>query len=266
MKQMIAALAALAGVAAVANASLVLTQDFNALGTATATGLFSTNNATTTIPAISGAGQTWSGLKSGGTSGAALNLNVDNGAGNSGALYNYGITGDADRALGSLASGTNIPRFGVAIINSTTESLTEFTATFSAEEWRRAIPATSTGTATQNILAFAYGTTALGVSLTDYLTNANMVANTSGNIVGTTPLAFGAGTQVVYTDLGTVSVTVTGLSVAPGEYFFLRWSDANENGNDAGLAIDNFNFTAVPTPGSIALMGLAGVVAGRRRR
>jgi MYXO-CTERM domain-containing protein len=265
MKSMIAAVAALAGIASVANAALVVSQDFDGLGTTTLTAVIVNANETTAIGALSSGNQTWAGLRTGGTAGTQ-NIVADAGAGNSGVLYSYGISGDSDRALGSLASGSNSPRFGVAILNSTTESLTEFTASFSAEEWRRAIPATSTGTAAQNVLAFAYGTSAMGVTVSDFLSSASMVANTDGNIVGTTPLAFGGGTQVVYTDLGTVSVTVSGLSVAPGESFFLSWADFNDLGNDAGLAIDNFSFTAVPTPGTVALMGLAGLVAGRRRR
>ena len=38
--------------------------------------------------------------------------------------------------------------------------------------------------------------------------------------------------------------------------------------NDAGLivAVDNFTVTSVPAPGAAALIGLAGLVAGRRRR
>jgi hypothetical protein len=59
----------------------------------------------------------------------------------------------------------------------------------------------------------------------------------------------------------------------PGETLYFRWQDANEAGNDAGLAIDNFSLTAfssVPEPSSMAL---AGIVLGagtwfryRRRR
>lgn len=265
MKQMIAAVAALAGVAAVANASLVVTQNFDGLGTATITGVIPTANVTSALAVISGGGQTWAGLRTGGNA-STQNINVDNGSSATGQLFSYGATGNSDRALGSVASSSNIPAFGVAILNTTTDVLTEFTASFSAEEYRRAIPSTSTGSVLQNVLAFSYGVTASSILPTDFLNNAGMTANTSGNIVGTTPLAFGGGSQVQYSDLGTVTVTVTGLSVAPGEYFFLRWVDANETGNDAGLAIDNFTFTAIPTPGSIALMSLAGLVAGRRRR
>lgn len=266
MKSMLAAVAAVAGLAAGANATLVVTQNFDGLGTTTVNNLFTTNNATSTIPSISsGASVVWAGLKSGGATGAPLNLTVDNGNAVSGALYNFGTTGGTDRALGSIASGTNTPRFGVAILNTSATTLTEFTADFTAEEWRRAIPANAAGSAAQNILSFSYGTTGLGVALADFLTNANMVAETDGNIVGTTPLAFG-GAQAVFTDLGGISVTVGGLTVAPGEYFFLRWADFNDVGNDASLAIDNFSFTAIPTPGSIALVAIGGLVAARRRR
>jgi hypothetical protein len=46
----------------------------------------------------------------------------------------------------------------------------------------------------------------------------------------------------------------------PGDVLYFRWQDANDGGNDAGLAIDNFSLTAfssVPEPTSLALVGVA---------
>jgi hypothetical protein len=55
-----------------------------------------------------------------------------------------------------------------------------------------------------------------------------------------------AANQSTFTDV------VIPLVLAPGETGFVRWSDVNDGGNDAGLAIDNLRMTAVvnsvPTP------------------
>lgn len=258
MKSMIAAVAALAGVAAVANAALVVSQDFDGLPTANQTGYFPTPFGThTAITAINSGAQTWYGSKIAGSNTTAMSLFADAGAGNGGGLYSYGQTLAAtDRALGALASGTSIPAFGVAILNTTSETLDSFTLDFDTEMFR-------SSTSIQNILVFSYGTTAMGITAADFLTSGSMVVNTAGDVVGQAPVATNG---AAYAFLGTNSVVVSGVSVAPGESFFFRWVDTNDAGNDAGLAINNLSFTAVPTPGSIALLGLAGVVAGRRRR
>jgi len=61
------------------------------------------------------------------------------------------------------------------------------------------------------------------------------------------------------------SVTVTE-SVNDGSSLYLRWTYTGLSGssNAQGLGIDNF--TIVPAPGCAALVGLAGMVASRRRR
>jgi len=51
---------------------------------------------------------------------------------------------------------------------------------------------------------------------------------------------------------------------AAGEFTTLRF--ASQNKGYWGAAIDDVTVTAVPAPGAVALLGLAGVVAGRRRR
>jgi len=61
------------------------------------------------------------------------------------------------------------------------------------------------------------------------------------------------------------SVTVTE-SVNNGSSLYLRWTYTGLAGstNAQGLGVDNF--TIVPAPGCVALVGLAGMVASRRRR
>src|SRR5690606_15580681 len=41
----------------------------------------------------------------------------------------------------------------------------------------------------------------------------------------------------------TVSHTITGLSIAPGASFWIRWLDLDASGADDGLAIDDFSLT-----------------------
>ena len=57
--------------------------------------------------------------------------------------------------------------------------------------------------------------------------------------------------------------------IGPGETFYLTWHDWNDNStNDHGLAIDDFQFSAVPEPTTrgISLLGLTGLTWLRRRR
>jgi uncharacterized protein (TIGR03382 family) len=56
--------------------------------------------------------------------------------------------------------------------------------------------------------------------------------------------------------------TITGSAM---QFGFWRGNSANQNfSTDCG--IDNWSVTIVPTPGSLALLGLGGLAAGRRRR
>ena len=59
-----------------------------------------------------------------------------------------------------------------------------------------------------------------------------------------------------------VAGTITGLNIPNGATFWIRWIDATVDAGH-GLAVDNFTITAtaVPEPGSLALVGLAGAAA-----
>lgn len=267
----IAALVAAMGLAAVANAQVFVSQNFDALAPLTGTGsptatLASPFSATTGVQAaitnLNVANATWSATRVSGTGTVAVPFFADNGSGGSGGIYSYGTSlSDANRALGSVASGTNIPAFGVEIVNTSSVTLNSFTFSFDAQEWRKA----NGSTAVVNSLAFAYGFTGLGTATSaNYLTDSSLIPLASGNVVGTSPIT--TSPFIVFTALGTVNVSVSGLNVAPGQSIFLRWQDTNDLSNDAGLAIDNFSFSAIPTPGTASLMVLGGLLAARRRR
>ena len=78
----------------------------------------------------------WSLAKYDGTGTVAL-LRVDAGTSTSGSIYSYGTGTSTDRALGSLSSGTTIPRFGVTLVNNTGQTITQFTLSYTGEQWRR---------------------------------------------------------------------------------------------------------------------------------
>lgn len=176
-------------------------------------------------------------------SGANANttLRVHNGSVTTGDTILFGETGSNERALGSFASGSLTTLFGLQVVNNTGTTLTEFTLSYTGEWWRDGRSAS----AVQNTTAFSYG---IGNAS---LTSGTFTPVTQLDLVG--PGGVQTGSDVVLdgnlpANQTTVNFTVTGISWAPGQTLWLRWSDANDPGNDDGLAIDNVSFSAAVTP------------------
>jgi len=202
---------------------------------------------------------TWDGVKHAGTGTSNMAFIVDDGTSNTGGLRSAGVIGNSDRALGGLSSGTNQGGWGVAITNNSGFAISSFTLAFDQEQYRTA----NGSTAVVNTSAFAYGYTGIaGLTDTNYLTNAGMIPASAGDLVSNAPTA----SAVVALVVTPRSVTITGLNVAVGDKIYVRWQDADNFGSDATLTIDNVNFTATPTPGSLALLGLSAAFGARRRR
>jgi hypothetical protein len=64
------------------------------------------------------------------------------------------------------------------------------------------------------------------------------------------------------------STSITGLSLAAGGVIYLRWTsdDVSGAGSRDELALDNVAVTAIPAPGALVVLGLAGLGCRRRRR
>ncbi len=238
-------------------ASSAYTQSFDGLGATTIASAFSatanTQTEISTLAGVTGIGG-WYGTKLAGTGVAATGLTADAGTANSGGIYSYGVASAADRSLGTLASGTSIMGFGAIFKNDTLSTLDVMTFTLTAEFWR-------SSTTNQNVLTFAYGKVdGTTVTTSNFLSTGTATSFASLNITGPAPVVTNgaldgnlSANQVAFT-----GVAISGLAWAPGETVFIRWKDANETGNDAGLAIDNMTIgvSTVPEPTTWALIGL----------
>ena len=157
---------------------------------------------------------------------------VDTGASNTGDTYSYGTAGSNERALGSVQSGTLIPTFGVFYTNNTGSTITSLAIAYTGEQWRL-------GTAGR-------------LDRLDFQINTDATSLTTGTWTDVDALDFSSpSTQTTGARDGNaaanrtaLSSTITGLNIANGATFWLRWLDFNATGADDGLAIDDFSITA----------------------
>ncbi len=177
----------------------------------------------------------WTFVESGAN--ANTTLRVDNGSSGTGDTFLYGATGSNERAFGSYASGSLTSIFGASFVNNTGITLTSFTLSYTGEQWKDG----GSAQAILNDSAFSYG-----------LGNASITAGTFTPVTGLDLKAVVNNTTADKTLDGNStanqtnpSTTVTGISWAPGQVLFIRWSDLNDPGNDDGLAVDNVSFSAV---------------------
>ncbi len=213
------------------------TQNFDTLAN---TGTANTWQDNVTIPG-------WFAAKAKGTGSPTVSaFRADDGSANSGTIYSYGIASSADRALGSLGSGTpGTQFFGVAFTNDTANAMVDFTITYTGEEWR------SPSIASNEFLAFSYRVAGSGIISDMDVTNDPLwvadndltfvipeTINTSNSALdGTNPT-----NQVTFSN-----VVLTGVTLQPGQALFLRWRDMDDSGGDAGLAIDNVTVSFTST-------------------
>jgi hypothetical protein len=192
-------------------------------------------------------------------------LRAGSGANNVGSFWSYGATNSTERAMGSLGSSTvGTLRFGTRFVNNTGHALTEFTLAFTGEQWRDG-GTTTTGSVAQRLkVAYSLVATSIDQDRTDptsYTTIPELEFVTP-NVGRTTGTALDGNLPENRKDL---SFTIAGINWEPGKELWIRWLDADDSGNDHGMAIDDLKFSAVPEPATLVLvvLGLAGVT--RRR-
>lgn len=216
----------------------IYTETFNSLGLVTSNAVFTgTVGSQTAIPNLTN----WAATKVAGSSlgNSTINFTADTGSGNSGAVYNYGSSNSTDRALGLLASGTNAFAIGTAFTNTSGQTITSITIRYTGEYWR-------SSTAQQNTLTFAYGITsgssATTATLSNYLTNNTLLPLAGLDLVGPGPVSSnGPLNGNVVPNRKKFSLLIDNISWAPNATLFIRWTDIDNGGNDAGLAVDDFS-------------------------
>jgi hypothetical protein len=196
--------------------------------------------------------QGWNGVNTAASPATPLTLGITTGTTTSGGLYNVGSAGDGDRALGSLAGGTVIPRFGVQFQNTSGAAFTDVQLGGVMEQWRSGTSATA-----NEILTFEYSFDAQdiddaaatwhslsGMDLLERLTETTTGAAVNGNLPENQSLLSGTIEDAQWLDQGLLT---------------LRWTDFNDTGSDGLYALDNFTLSGmsvVPEPSVYALAGL----------
>ncbi len=166
---------------------------------------------------------------------------------NTGDTYSFGSQYQIDRALGTLLSSNNSTIIGASFTNNTGSTITAITITYTGELWRLGTPNRV------DRLDFEYSTTATSLTDGTWIAVDGLDFSTP-DTSGTTGARDGNAAQYRTTLLATIS----GLSIANGATFRIRWLDFNATTADDGLAIDDF-FLLAGQEASILSVGFAGL-------
>ncbi|HZG38181.1 MAG TPA: lamin tail domain-containing protein, partial [Nodosilinea sp.] len=158
---------------------------------------------------------------------------IGTGSNNAGNTYSFGAAGDGDRAFGGLLSGSLIPTIGASFANATGSTITGFNISYFGEQWRLG----SAGREDRLDFQYSLNATALNTGTWIDLDALDFVAPVT---IGTVGLRDGNAPE----NRTEVSGILDGLTIAPGETLWIRWSDFNAAAADDGLAVDDF--TLVP--------------------
>jgi predicted extracellular nuclease len=170
--------------------------------------------------------------------GTQLLFQVGNGSTGTAAVYPFGHPASRDRALGSLAGGGHSASLGLSLVNQTGRTLSQFTISFFAEQWRNGGTASLTGLKGEYRVA-----TGGGMDSGTFKAVAAMDVPVLSAVPGVA-FSMNGNSPACRTEC---SATVTGLSWAAGQMLILRWRDLDETGADNGLALDDVVFFAPST-------------------
>lgn len=180
---------------------------------------------------------------------------ADDGSSTIAGNYNYGVAGvhlSDERALGSKNdSGTQLDT-EVHFVNNTGFAITQFTVNYTGEQWRDG------GSGVPNTLRLQLSTN--GVTWTSLGSAFNFVSPI--NNAGVPSLLDGNAPANQITAIG--GTYTPSVPIAIGTAFYLRFADKEDNGKDAGIAVDDFKFTAVPEPSAYMLLGIGLLLCAQR--
>ena len=214
------------------------TQNFDGLansgtgtGISTTTGSSGSKVVSVTFPAGSLSG--WYFVES--TSNADGSYTAGTGSSPTGDTYSYGASASTERALGSIASSNLLSRYGAQFTNNTGNTIDQLDISYVGEEWRFD-PAR--GTTIKDQITFEYSTDATSLTTGTWTAVTALLYETT-NLTGT--VGTRNGNDAAYRT--SLSNTITGINIATGQTFWIRFVDVNVSGTDDGLAIDDFSLT-----------------------
>jgi uncharacterized protein len=168
-------------------------------------------------------------------SGSAANLVYNFGTGTSGTGDTYSFAtmlADPDKAFGGLQSGSLVPTIGGFYRNDTPTTITSLTIEYWGEQYRLG------NAGRTDRLDFQYSLDATSLT-TGTWTNVDALDFITPNTVTTGALDGNAAAN-----RRRLLAQITSLSIAPGQTFWVRYSDFNASGADDGLAVDDFSLIA----------------------
>ncbi len=245
MKRLVLLLTALGAITSaqaqinITGAGFSYSQDFNSLDTASGY-----TNSSANLPTG------WSIFEVGSSVNTVNNMyQGGDGSSNTGDTYSFGTVGTTERALGSIASGSNSASYGAYFANTSSDTITKVLLSYTLEQWRgggnRAVPDTS---------YFYYSTTATGVDDT----MASWTAASQFDLISIqNPSSASAldGNNAANNMQVNDSIIV---AIAPGSHLVIKWADKNTQGSDDGLAVDDltafFKNDTTLNPNSVAVV------------
>jgi hypothetical protein len=195
------------------------TQDFNALA----------NTGTSTALPTG-----WFLNEAGGNTSYAAGTGSDN----TGNTYSFGATSNSERAFGGLLSGSVNPTIGASFTNNTGATITSLDISYIGEQWRLG----ATGRFDQIDFQYSLNATSLTSGTWTDVNSLDFIAPNSTGTVG----ALNGNAAANRTS---ISNSITGLSIANGVTFWIRWTDFNASGSDDGLGVDDFSLTPIGVSG-----------------
>jgi len=168
-------------------------------------------------------------------SNANTTYTADDGTANGGNTFSFGTTSATDRALGMLRSGNLISTIGASFINNSGTVISSLQISYTGEMWRLGTSNTSA-----DRLDFQYSTNAISLTIGTWV-DVDQLDFTSPITSGTVGKLNGNSTA----NRTLISYEITGLTINPGETFYIRWNDFDVISADDGLAVDDFSITAI---------------------
>ena len=155
-------------------------------------------------------------------------LTVDNGSDRGGGSYNYGTTGDSDRALGNITGKDDDRAIQLAVTNDTGAEITALNLTYTGEQWRDV----KTNASLPQLLTVWFSTDP-----------GSGFASMGGQFSFIAPSNKGLNSAIDGNDAANRTV-ISGVytpdtPIPDGQTFYITWHDQDETRGDHGLAVDD---------------------------